>query len=59
VTPREEIHQLIDQLDDDELQPALHAAVDTLPEDIVTTFLNRMRAMRDRLPIYPPELLAK
>jgi len=55
VTPRDEIHALIDRFDDDELGPALHAVVDTLPDDLIPALLKRMQALQDRLPIYPPE----
>jgi hypothetical protein len=39
---RSKLHQLIDRLDDDILQPALHAAIDTLPDEAVPQVLRRM-----------------
>jgi len=39
---RAKIHELIDRLDDDILQPALHAAIDALPDDAVPRVLKRM-----------------
>jgi hypothetical protein len=39
---RTKIHELIDRLDDDILQPALHAAVDSLPDEAVPRVLRRM-----------------
>jgi len=42
VRVRAKLHQLIDRLDDDILQPALHAAIETLPDDAVPQVLRRM-----------------
>jgi hypothetical protein len=56
VTPREELHRVIDRLYDDQLVPALHAAVDTLPDDLIPDVLARMKAQQQRLPPYPPDL---
>ena len=39
---RTKLHELIDRLDDDILQPALHAAVDSLPDEAVPRVLRRM-----------------
>lgn len=56
VTSREELHQLIEALDDEQIVPSLHAAVDTLADDLIPAVLARMRAQQQRLVPYPPEL---
>ena len=43
---RAKLHELIDQLDDDILQPALHKAVDTLPDEAVPRALKRLLGKR-------------
>jgi hypothetical protein len=48
VTPREELHNFIDQLDAD-AQPLLHETVDGLPDALIPTVLERMRFLRARL----------
>ena len=49
MTPQEELHQFIDQLDDDIIGPAFHAAVDTLPDQIVPAALKRLSYLRERV----------
>jgi hypothetical protein len=50
VTLREEFHQFIDELDDDIAKPSLHAGIDKLDDAWIPSALNRMRALRARLP---------
>jgi hypothetical protein len=58
VTSRDELHQLIDALDDDIIVPALHTLVDTLPDQTVPTVLGRLKsALEHQVAIYPRELL--
>ncbi len=39
---RIKLHDLIDELDDDLLQPVLHKAIDTLPDEAVPRVLKRL-----------------
>lgn len=48
MTPREELHDFIDQLDE-EAQPLLHETVDGLPDALIPTALERMRYLRARI----------
>jgi hypothetical protein len=48
VISRDELHRLIDALDDDIIVPALHALVETLPEQAVPSALTRLRAAHER-----------
>jgi len=48
VTPREELHNFIDQLDED-AQPVLHETVEGLPDALIPTVLERMRYLRARI----------
>jgi hypothetical protein len=56
MTPREELHQVIEALDDDLLVPALHAAVASLPDYLIPHVLARIEAQQQRLPPYPRDL---
>jgi hypothetical protein len=53
---RAELHDFIDKLDDDLAKPGLHATIDALPEELVAVVLDRMRALRARITVHPPEL---
>ena len=55
-TTRDELHEFIDEIDDDLARPRLHATIDTLPDALVPDVLNRMRALRARTMVLPPEL---
>ena len=46
---RNKLHELIDELQDDILQPALHAAMDTLHDDAVPRALTRMLRRRRQM----------
>jgi hypothetical protein len=54
-TTRDELHEFIDEIDDDLARPGLHATIDALPDALVPTVLNRLRALRARTTIHPPE----
>ncbi len=50
MTPREEFHQFIDDLDEeDAVKAELHAGVDRLDDALIPTALARMQALRRRL----------
>ena len=49
MTDREALHEFIDQLDDAVAAPALHAAADQLPDELVPVALRRMQLLRARL----------
>jgi hypothetical protein len=51
---RDELHEFIDEIDDDLARPGLHATVDTLPDELVPVVLNRMRALRAGTTVHPP-----
>jgi hypothetical protein len=48
MTPREELHDFIDHLDEG-AQPLLHETVDGLPDALIPTVLERMRFLRARI----------
>ena len=52
----DELHQLIDELDDEIIGPALHALVDTLPDDAVPAAVSRLKAMHERLTTFYPQI---
>jgi hypothetical protein len=56
ISSRAELHDFIDRLDDDLAKPGLHATIDALPEELVPVVLNRMRTLRARITVHPPEL---
>jgi len=53
---RDDLHDLIDELEDELAKPGLHATIDTLPEELILVVLNRLRALRARTTIHPPQL---
>lgn len=57
MTKLELLHTFIDELEEDMAKPALHAVADTLPDELVHIALDRMRALRDRLSLFPPNLI--
>ena len=56
ISTRDELHNFIDEIEDDLARPGLHATVDTLPDELVPVVLNRMRALRARTTVHPPVL---
>ena len=52
---RAKIHELIDQLDDDILQPVLHKAIDTLPDEAVPRVLKRLLRKKMALRLDPKD----
>jgi hypothetical protein len=52
--PRQQFHEFVDELQDELDKPALHAVVDHLPDELVSVALERMRALRARLPATRP-----
>ena len=55
-TLRDELHDFIDQIDEELARPGLHATVDTLPTELIPVVLKRMRELRAGITILPPEL---
>jgi hypothetical protein len=53
-TVRDELHEFIDEIDDELAKPGLHATVDTLPDELVPLVLDRMRALRQAITVHPP-----
>ena len=55
-TLRDELHDFIDEIDEELARPGLHATVDTLPEELIPVVLKRMRELRAGITILPPQL---
>jgi hypothetical protein len=56
ITIRDELHELIDAIEDELAKPGLHATIDTLPDELIPIVLNRMRALRAGITVYPPQM---
>jgi hypothetical protein len=55
-TTRDELHNFIDDIDDELAKPSLHVTVDMLPEYLIRVVLNRMRDLLEGTTVLPPEL---
>ncbi len=49
MTARDELHQFIDELEDDTVKAALHAGIDRVDDALIPAALARLRALRQRL----------
>jgi hypothetical protein len=56
IATRDELHEFIDEIDDEGAKPGLHTAIDTLPDELVPVVLKLMRALRARTTGHPPRL---
>jgi hypothetical protein len=56
ISTRDELHDFIDEIEDELAKPGLHATIDTLPDDLIPVVLNRMRALKDGITVYPPQM---
>ena len=54
---RDDLHDFIDDMEDELAKAGLHATIDTLPDELILVVLNRMRALRARTTIHPPQLV--
>lgn len=54
---RDDLHDFIDEIEEELAKPGLHATIDTLPEELIPVVLNRMRALRAHATIHPPQLV--
>ena len=54
---RDDLHDFVDELEEELTKAGLHATIDTLPEELIPVVLNRMRALRARTTIHPPQLV--
>jgi hypothetical protein len=41
---RDELHEFVDEIEDDLARAGLHATIDTLPDELIPVVLDRMRA---------------
>jgi hypothetical protein len=55
MTTRDELHELIDDIQDELAKPVLHATIDALPEELIPTVFNRMRALQAGTTVHPPQ----
>jgi hypothetical protein len=56
ITKRDELHEFIDEIEDELAKPGLHATIDTLPDELIPVVLDRMRALQARITVHPPQV---
>jgi hypothetical protein len=55
MTARDELHELIDEIEDQLAKPGLHATIDALPDELIPTVFNRIRALQAGTTVHPPQ----